>query len=396
MNLKTWSIIGALFLASSSLWTGYILSRRAFLREFNGGVHAYLAGDFMEADKNLTLAIHRWPHNAQVKDLLIKVLIEQSFSLYHAKDIPGALSSLARVSQMTSPGDPAQPAIKALREQLSTPPEKRPVNMDQVLHNLYQHLPEQDQPESLPALMQLWFQRSQASQESMLKHFLENQNVWLGQLERQKDEFRKILYGGLALFGIGGVALLVLLVGVLHTYFGRRGVFSRLLEDHYQRLVAVLPAGSQVLLGPPVSLTSVPESRQLDIIEAEIVSGSSAEESHRRLELLLEGDNPWMRARAAKILYQLNPKLAIEELKRLVAEAATDSQVSGMWALSELATPEALELLAPLAYSKVREIQQGAIRSLLQLQSKENLPSHVHDKLSQVLTEIRSRTGWIF
>jgi len=396
MKLKSWIITGALFLVCSSLWTGYVLSRRAFLRDFNAGVHAYLAGNFTEAEKNLTQALHRWPRDKEVRQLLIKTLIEQSFSQYHVKDFPGALLTLSRAVRITPPDDPAQKALGVLKEQLATSSENQPVNIKEILSNVYRHLPEPEQPGSLQSLMQQYLQRSQMNQEVLLKRFWDNQENWLIQLDRQKDEFRKILYGGLVLFGLGGAALFVLLLGVLHTYFGRRGVFSRLLEDHYQRLVAVLPAGSQVLLGPPVSFHSAPESRQLDVIEAEIVAGNDVEDSHHRLEVLLEGENPWLRARAAKILHRLNPKLAIAVLKRLVSESSTDSQVSGMWALAELATPDALDLLAPMAYSPVREIQQGAIRSLLQLQSKDGLPDVARSKLTQSLAEIRSKTGWIF
>ncbi|OGR88988.1 MAG: hypothetical protein A2992_07130 [Elusimicrobia bacterium RIFCSPLOWO2_01_FULL_59_12] len=134
----------------------------------------------------------------------------------------------------------------------------------------------------------------------------------------------------------------------------------------------------------------------MDCIEAEIISGRSAEKSHRQLESFLEGENPWVRARAAKILYRLNPKLSLEELRRLVSEASHESQVPGMWALAELATAESLDLLAPLAYSPVREVQQGAVRSLLQVQSNRQLPPAVHAKLNNLLSEIRSKTGWIF
>jgi hypothetical protein len=373
-----------------------MISHRAFLHDFDDGVHAYLAGNFIDAEKDLLKAHDRRPGSPEVQQLLLKALIEQSFAQYHKKDFIGALETLSRASHMTPLDAQTQETLSALREQFSAPPKKRPVDMDHLLGGLYRHLPIQEQPSSLQSLMEEWLQRSQTNQEATLKRFWDNQEQWLAQLEREKDQFKKILYGGLALFGTAAIILLLLLVGVLHAYFGRRGVFSRLLENHYQRLVAALPAGTQVLLGPPVNLLSVPESRQMDAIEAEIISGDGAEKSHRRLELLLEGENPWVRARAAKILYRLNPKLSIEELRRLVAEPFVDAQISGMWALSELAAPEALDLLASMAYSTVREIQQGAVRSLLQLQSKKNLPPIVDAKLTHLLSEIRSRTGWIF
>ena len=222
--------------------------------------------------------------------------------------------------------DETRQTLTALRRQLSVPPDQRPVNMEKVLDNLYHHLPDQNQPNNLQMLMEQWLKRSQTGQEALLQRFSDNQERWLEQLEKEKEQFRKILYGGLILFGLGGIVLVALLAGFLHAYFGRRGVFARLLEDHYTRMVAALPAGSQVMLGPPVSLHQAPEARQMDIIEAEISSGQSDEESARRLQSLLEGENPWVRARAAKILYRLDPKLSLQELKRLVTDASNGSQ----------------------------------------------------------------------
>jgi len=396
VKFKTWLMIGTLFFISCGLWAAYVISSRAFLRDFNAGVHAYLAGQFVEAEQRLREAHERRPHSSEVTQLLSKVLIERSFAEYHQKNFAAALETLDRASQMIPATDEAQSTMAALREQLAVPAEKRPVDIEQVLDGLYKHLPARTQPESLQAMMEQWLQRSQMSQEALLKRFWDNQERWLVQLEREKEEFHRILYGGLILFGVGGILLIVSLVGVLHAYFGRRGVFSRLLEDHYRRVVAALPAGSHVLLGPPVSLHRVPESQQMDIIEAEIVSGHNEEESAKRLQSLLEGEDPWVRARAAKILYRLDPTVSLQELKRLVTDASNGSQVPGIWALSELGTSDALDLLVPLAYSPSLEIQQGAIRSLLQLRSKEKLPIDVRDKLDALLPEIRSRTGWVF
>jgi len=396
MKPKSWIIAGVLFLFSSSLWATYVISRRAFLNDFNTGVHSYLAGHFAEAEESLRKALARRPGNEQVKQLLTKVFIERSFAQYHQKNFIGALETLDRASQTVPMDDETSQTLSSLRQQLSMPADERPVNMEKVLDGLYKHLPDQTQPNNLQTLMEEWLKRSQSNQEAGLQRFWNNQERWLAQLEREKEQFKRILYGGLILFGIGGAALIALFAGFLHAYFGRRGVFARLLEDHYRRVVAALPTGSQVMLGPPVSLNHVPESQQMDIIEAEIISGKSAEETTRRLQSLLEEEDPWIRARAAKILYSLNPKLSLQELKRLVTDASNGTQVSGMWALSELGTSEALDLLVPLAYSSSREIQQGAVRSLLQLQSKNDLPSEVRQKLNKLMAEIRSRTGWVF
>lgn len=396
MKKKTLIIAAMAFLLSGSLWSAYMISRRAFLQDFNAGVHAYLSGNFSVAEESLKRALDRRPKNDQAKQLLAKVFIERSFAQYHQKDFSGAIATLDRAEHTVSMDDETRSTLSALRRQLSIPADKRPVNMEKVLEGLYRRLPEKTQPNNLQTLLDQYLARSEKSQEALLKRFWEEQERWLVQLQHEKEQFRRILYGGLALFGAGAIALMVLLAGMLHAYFGRRGVFARLLEEHYRRVVSALPAGSHVLLGPPVSLNHVPESEQMDIIEAEIGSGRDAAASTRQLQSLLEGENPWVRARAAKILYRLDPAMSLAELRRLVTDASHGTQVPGMWALAELGTCEALDLLVPLAYSPSREIQQGAIRSLLQLHAKDDTPPPVREKLNSILSEVRSRTGWVF
>ena len=98
------TIAGGLFLLSSSLWASYVVSRRAFLRDFNAGVHSYLGGHFAESEDNLIKALSRRPRDAQVKQLLTKVFIERSFAQYHQKNYAGALETLDRAPANRSDG----------------------------------------------------------------------------------------------------------------------------------------------------------------------------------------------------------------------------------------------------------------------------------------------------
>jgi len=396
MKFKSWILAGVLFVVSCTVWGAYVLSSRAFLRDLNAGVHAYLGGQFIEAEKYLESALKRRPKNTEARQLFTKVLIEKSYAQYNRKEYADALASLDRAAQTAGDDAAIQESLKGLRAQLSVSEDQRPRPIAQVLASVYKNLPEQSQPANIHVLLQQWFERSQASQETLLKRFSENQERWLSRLEREKDQFRRVLYGGLVLFGVCGVGLLISLLGILHAYFGRRGVFSRLLEEHYQRIVSALPAGSHVLLGPPVSLHHIPEAKQMDVIEAEILMGEDTDAHTQRLQSLLSQDDPWVRARASKILYGLNPQLALDELRRMVEEDTPSSQVPAIWALSELSTIEAIDLLQPMAYSHAREIQQGAIRSLLQMNARPHLPLPVKTRLDVVLSEVRTRTGWIF
>jgi hypothetical protein len=396
MTFKVRILMGVVFLVIGGVWGTYVLSTRAFLRDYNAGVHAYLAGQWENAEGSLRKALLRRPHKRDVKKLFAKTLIERSFAEYKQKKFQSALATIQRASDALPSDDEAQATFRALRRQLDVPTHQRPPEIGKVLEDVFRQLPTGSQPAPMETLLKKWVERSEQSQEDHLRRFWESQEQWLTQLHKEKDQFHKVLYGGLLLFGLLGGALFAIFWKLLHAYFGQRGVFARLLEEHYRRVVAALPSGSHVLLGPPVSLHRVKHSEQMDSIEAELIAGRTDEDATRRLQAFLEEENPWVRARAAKILYRVDAKVALEELKRLVTDASNGNQVPGMWALAELGTSEALELLAPLAYSPSTEIQQGAIRSLLQLQSKDSTPIDVRTKIGLLLTEIRSRTGWVF
>lgn len=396
MKLKSGILFGVIFLTTCSVWANYMLSRRVFLRDFNGGVHAYLAGDFSSAEASLHQALERRPRDARVKELLTKVLIERSFSEYHQKNYDAALATLARATE-TAPNDPeTQQALATLRAQLSTPPDQRPKDIAHILDGIYHSLPEKTQPQSLQSLMDQYMKRSEAAQAALLQKFWSNQEGWLAQVQHERDGFRRLLYIGLLLFGLGGCALLAMLVGIFQTYLGRGGVFAQLLEDHYQRVVSALPAGSSILLGPPVSLQTIPEVRRMDIIEAELVSGHDATDSVRRLQPMLEKDNPWVRARAAMILHRVDAPAAFAEFKRLIDQGTKESQLPAVWGLGELGTREAVKILSPLGYSELREIQQATVRMLLQLQARSTTATDVRQDIERMLGEIRSKTGWVF
>src|SRR5882672_86349 len=123
MKPKSWIIAGSLFLVTSSLWGAFVISRRAFLRDFNAGVHSYLGGDYAGAEVSLKKAMDRRPGNDQAKQLLLKTFVEESFSQYHQKNYDAALATLDR-AQEAVPTDPeTHETLAAMRQQLSVPPE---------------------------------------------------------------------------------------------------------------------------------------------------------------------------------------------------------------------------------------------------------------------------------
>jgi hypothetical protein len=394
MKWKFWIVASVLFAGSSISWGAYVISNRAFLRDFNDGVQAYITGRFEEAEAASQRALRRRPRSLQAKELLVKVLVERGYADYHSKNYPAAVEALNEAAKIGFPTEAGQEGVRRLQRLLAADNE-RPQPVEKVLQEAFRGLPDTHQPASVQYVLEQWMRRSQMNQESLFARYHENQERWLDEASRERSRFQRTLYAGLAFFGLGGTVLLMLGGVLLHAYFGRRGVFAQLLENHYQRVAAVLPPSSAVLLGPPMHWLADSKARQIDAIETEIVADSS-EEARKHLQPFLDAEDPWMQARAAKILHRWDRESSLALLKRLVGDVSSSRRVPGMWALAELATVEALDLLAPLALSAERTIQEGAIRCLLQLQAREELPVDARRSLQKHLTEIRSRTGWIF
>jgi HEAT repeat protein len=66
-----------------------------------------------------------------------------------------------------------------------------------------------------------------------------------------------------------------------------------------------------------------------------------------------------------------------------------------IWALGELGTAHALELLLPLAWSPRPAIQQAAIRCLIELENKKQIPPAVLEQVKWLLADLRAKTDWI-
>jgi hypothetical protein len=79
----------------------------------------------------------------------------------------------------------------------------------------------------------------------------------------------------------------------------------------------------------------------------------------------------------------------------LVKSSSSHFQLPGVWALGELATGSALELLMPLAWSSHQDVQHAALQCLVQIENKRKVPASVSAQFAQLLAELRSKTDWI-
>ncbi|MBI4397360.1 MAG: HEAT repeat domain-containing protein [Elusimicrobia bacterium] len=154
--------------------------------------------------------------------------------------------------------------------------------------------------------------------------------------------------------------------------------------------------------GPGVKLTmkalgaaAKKDLSKIETIESELVNELDAEMAERLLAPFFECEDPWVKARAAKAIYRINTEVALGELKSLINDSYKESQMACIWALGELATPDALDILVPFAWDNDKEIQQAVIRCLIQVENRKRVPEETLEKVKGLLAELRTKTDWI-
>lgn len=196
-------------------------------------------------------------------------------------------------------------------------------------------------------------------------------------------------------FGIGGMGLVAGSIATLR--HGKRGnARVRMLAKQYETMLASADGSlSMDVLGNPDMISSRMDFRKIEAIEAELMGESDHLLAHKLLKSFFEGDDPWVKARAAKVLHAVDSRAALNELKALVTSDSAFAQVPAIWALGELGTQDALNILIPLVNSQDAKIQHAVIRSLVQMEAKERIPSASLTRVKQLLKELRFKADWI-
>jgi HEAT repeat protein len=199
-----------------------------------------------------------------------------------------------------------------------------------------------------------------------------------------------------SLAGAGVIGVFALSTVLVRSLNNRAGTQIRMLARQYRAMMD--SAGRDVpmdLVAQPHLISSRMEFRKIEAIEAELVNSADQDVAHKLLADICKMEDPWVRARAAKVLYQLDAKKALAELKSLIDNPEPYIELPAIWALGELSTPSALHLLTSLVWSKNSEVQQAVIRSLIQIDLKNRLPTEEQIRVKKLLQELRFKTEWI-
>jgi hypothetical protein len=392
----TWLLsVIAVGLAAGSLWVGWLAPQRAFLNDYRSGLQAYLQADWGGARERLGAALRRKPQHAGVRQLLVRIAVEEGLRQYKSAESVKAAQSLQAALPLLAPKDPTRKSLEKLMDEISSPRRAPLRDIPALLDGLSVS---SSKPPTAPSDSERpeWIQAWTLDRDQIRYLTSQSQELWLSALENETRSWRYAIYGGVALLSFSGLLLVTLVGLVLHQFFGRRGVLVRMLESHYLELFVGTPGQN---FGRN-SLAALPRPQgsgfhRIDFIEAELVNPEDSELAKTVLKTYLEGEDPWLRARAATAINRLDGEAALAAAKKLIQEPSSEARLAGVWAMGEIASPESVELLGALLESQDAEIHKTALRHLIQLSQRETLSSPTRDRLQQILEAIRLQGRWV-
>lgn len=182
----------------------------------------------------------------------------------------------------------------------------------------------------------------------------------------------------------------------VNRHLGRDLEIDPMVELQYQTMVGTAQQSlPRDVVERPDLVTARAEFRKIEAIEAELINQVNDAVAQQLLDPYFTRPDPWLRARAAKALYRLNPRRALEQLSYLATHSSQQCQMPAVWALGEIASGRSLELLMPMAWSRHPVVQYAVLRCLLQVESHRQVPATLQTKFSQLLADLRTKSGWI-
>lgn len=236
-----------------------------------------------------------------------------------------------------------------------------------------------------------------ATLDDFLRAFTKGQEAIVIQISQERRAFGKILVVSVTVLSLVGLFLASLGLLVFQRLFGRRGLVTRMVDVFERGALPAPEAGNPALgldnpalLPPPTGAT-----RKVEIIEAEMVHVGDTTMAENLLFPLLEDDDPWVRARAAKALYPIQHDPAMGALQSLIRHKKKNVRMAGVWALGEVAQPDAVEGLKSLVSDSDREIARAAIHCLMQIQDRKQAPPQVLERVKAALRELQEKREWV-
>lgn len=361
-------------LAAAAIIVALLVSRKAYLDDFNAGVHHYLAADLSAAKERLNRALERRPGSSEVRELLVKVIVEESLRKFKAGAHGDALRSIHEAKAL-EPGDQSLMILNSLASRMSSPAGKAPQSVSALLKGLAG--PPRAAKTGLEAQLLDVLRRFEDERGELVASWNRQQEILAASLRAERRELRGIVLFASA--ALGGLLLFVagILVAAYRRVFGRNGVMAQLLELR-----------SRLELPAPADMTN--EFRKIDAIEAELVNDKKPGAAERLLQPYLEEEDPWVKARAAKAVHRFNANAALGELSSMIEHASQNARLAAIWALCELGTLESIGALSPALKSSDKPTQQAAIRGLMQAKSKSNADSGALKKIDALLAQLRA------
>ncbi|MBI5555031.1 MAG: HEAT repeat domain-containing protein [Elusimicrobia bacterium] len=445
-RIKTCLVLGVGLL---SLFISLALADTASDVYFDQGVQQYLVNDLDAAIKNLEKALSLDQSSEKVKTLLTKILVERGTAFYVRRDYSNASPYLTRAHELRPDNDKITQLYNLLREAvqpklvISNPnsisvispggnsfdlgsvlPIAGAAPKEELVEKLFTSFQKQQEKllESLMVPQQVLREMIAASDQErreLFQNMSQERNTMVSTLSRKNDlvvttiQKTKDIMQWAIIYSIAGFVLTIAIVFYLIyrvlIYLNHR--HERILFNYQEKMLSMMQEQNLTLLQDQGKLTlNNPHAEEqhgltgremivdvnphvrakgIEVIEAELVKNMDIEVAAKLLTPFLQDPDNRVRANAAKALYEFDQEKAFATLQEMVANDNKWMRLSAAWALGEIASSEAINILLQLSADTEFHVRQRVLKSLNALLQKksESLSADQKQQIKNLLAQ---------
>lgn len=362
-------------MAAVALW-----QRHQTISRVNKSIQAYMRGDTTTVMRDLAEVV---PHkqDARLQALYVRALTEEGLKSYEQGRFSEAYHLLNRAREFSPDDKSLQQLLESLTARLTQVQSSLSASRQGFLENVLQ----ESTPSSSQALKELLHQ-IQKDRLALSQHLAQQSDRFQTELQGLRAELKStvsLMIGFFVSMAVAGMGAFVVIILLFKFYLNRasRSIMDWL-EYHNSN-------------GTPGALPG-PYSQKLAVIEAELVHQPDRRLAENLLGPYLDNDNPWVSARAAKVLHGVDDSSAIANLRALWETGRPEAQAASLWALAEISSPDAVAaLMALMEKVEETETKKSGLRYLLRLKDSPKISPETKASIETFLAKMRDTSNWI-
>jgi tetratricopeptide (TPR) repeat protein len=252
---------------------------------------------------------------------------------------------------------------------------------------------------------------SEADQNAMMEEVLSQvkkmQSRFAAKIEKREENILLTLIKTNIITAAATISAIVIMIVIILLYFRKMEQRREIITmSSYEKLLDKL---NPYLASPPTHplrpgefpkiLNSMnPEGRihGIEVIEAELVADNSKEMRDRLLENFLKDNDIKVKSKALQVLHKYNPAKAFDNIKKMSADADTNTRICAAEILGNITSKESISLLISMWKDPDEKVQREVLKSLSNIyeKNKSELSGDILTLFEKCFDE--AKNNWVF